>query len=162
MLDEKKRRNEIFELINNAIIFYNAFLDVSILHICVSSCIRNVSVQFSHSVVSDALWSHGPQHTRPLCPSPTPRVYPNSCPLSQGCHPTISSSVLFPSPPAYNLSQHHGLFKWVSSSHQVVKILEWVAYPFSSGSSWTKNWAGASCIACGFFTKWIISIWFFQ
>ena len=50
------------------------------------------------------------------CPSPTPRIYPNSCPLSQWYHPTISSSVLFPSPPAYNLSQHHGLFKWVSSS----------------------------------------------
>ena len=51
------------------------------------------SVQFSHSVVSDSLLPHGPQHTRPPCPSPTPRVYPNSCPLSQWCHPTISFSV---------------------------------------------------------------------
>ena len=81
-------------------------------------------VQFSHSVVYNSLQAHGPKHARPPCPSSTPRVYPNSCPLSQGCHPTSSSSVLFPSPPAYNLSQHHGLFKWVSSSHQVVKILE--------------------------------------
>ena len=52
------------------------------------------SVQFSRSVVSDSLWSHGLQHSRPSCPSPTPRVYSNSCPLCQWCHPTISSSVI--------------------------------------------------------------------
>ena len=52
------------------------------------------SVQFSRSVVSDFLWPHGLQHTRLLCPSPTPRVYSNSCPLSQWCHPMISSSVI--------------------------------------------------------------------
>ena len=52
------------------------------------------SVQFSHSVVSDSLRSHEPQHTRPPCPSPTPGVYPNPCPLSRWCHPTISSSVI--------------------------------------------------------------------
>ena len=49
------------------------------------------SVQFSHSVISNCLRTHGLQHTRPLCPSPSPRVYSNSCPLSQWCHPTISS-----------------------------------------------------------------------
>ena len=52
------------------------------------------SVQFSHSVVSNSLWSHEPQHVRPPCLSRTPRVYTNSCPLSQWCHPTISSSVV--------------------------------------------------------------------
>ena len=52
------------------------------------------SVQFSHSEVSDSLWPHEPQHARPPCPSPTPRVYPNLCPLSRWCHPTISSSVV--------------------------------------------------------------------
>ena len=52
------------------------------------------SVQFSHSVVSDSLWPHGPQHARPPCPSSTPGVDSNSCPLSQWCHPTISSSVI--------------------------------------------------------------------
>ena len=52
------------------------------------------SVQFSRSVVSDSLWPHEPQHARPPCPSPTPGVYPNSCPSSQWCHPTISSSVV--------------------------------------------------------------------
>ena len=52
------------------------------------------SVQFSHSVVSDSLQPHGLQHTRPPCPSPTPAVYSNSCPLSRWCHPTISFSVI--------------------------------------------------------------------
>ena len=50
--------------------------------------------QFSPSVVSDSLRPHEPQHARPPCPSPTPGVYPNSCPLSQWCHPAISSSVI--------------------------------------------------------------------
>ena len=66
---------------------------------------------------------HEPQHARPPCPSPTPRVHPDSYPLSPWCHPTISSSVI-PFCPALNLSQHQGLFQWVSSSHQVTKILE--------------------------------------
>ena len=52
------------------------------------------SVQFSCSVMSDSLWPHEPQHARPPCQSPTPGVYPNSCPLSQLCHLTISSSVI--------------------------------------------------------------------
>ena len=52
------------------------------------------SVQFSHSVVSNSLQPHGPQHARPSCPSPTPRVYSNSSPLSRWCHPTILSPVI--------------------------------------------------------------------
>ena len=52
------------------------------------------SVQFSHSVMSDSLQPRGLQHTRPPCPSPTPGVYSNSCPLSWWCHPIISSSVI--------------------------------------------------------------------
>ena len=56
------------------------------------------SVQFSCSVVSDSLWTHEPQHARPPCPSPTPGVHANPCPLSQWCHPAISASVVpFPS-----------------------------------------------------------------
>ena len=50
--------------------------------------------QFSRSVVSDPLRPHEPQHARPTCPSLTPAAYPNSCPLSQWCHLTISSSVV--------------------------------------------------------------------
>ena len=71
------------------------------------------SVQFSHLVVSDSLRPHEPQHARPPCPSPTPGVYPNSCPLSQWCHPTISSSVIpfsshpqsFPASGSFQMSQ---------------------------------------------------------
>ena len=73
----------------------------------------NISVQFSHSVVSDSLWPHGLQNVRPPCPSPTPRVHPNPCPLSRWCRPTISSSVLpfsscpqsFPAPASFPMSQ---------------------------------------------------------
>ena len=54
----------------------------------------NDSVQFSLSVLSNSLWSHVPQNARPPCPSPTPGVHPNLCPLSRWCHPTISSSVI--------------------------------------------------------------------
>ena len=52
------------------------------------------SVHFSSSVVSDSLRPHEPQHSRPPWPSPTPGVYPNSCPLSRWCHLTVSSSVV--------------------------------------------------------------------
>ena len=52
------------------------------------------SVQFNHSDVSNSLWPHESQHARPPCPSPTPRVYSNSRPSSQWCHPAISSSVV--------------------------------------------------------------------
>ena len=58
------------------------------------STMNNSSVQFSHSVMSDSLRSHGLQHARPSCPSPAPGVYSNSCPLSQWFHPTISPSVV--------------------------------------------------------------------
>ena len=70
------------------------------------------SVQFSCSVLSDSLRPHELQHARPLCPSPTPRVHPNSCPSSQWCHPTISSSVVpfscpqsFPASGSFPMSQ---------------------------------------------------------
>ena len=52
------------------------------------------SVQFSRSVVSDSLRPHESQHARPPCPSPTPRVYSDSCPSSRWCHPAVSSSVV--------------------------------------------------------------------
>ena len=80
------------------------------------------SVHFSLSVVSDSLWPHESQHARPPCLSPTPGVYPNSCPSSWWCHPAMSSSVIpFSSCPHF---QHQGLFQWVKSSHEVAKVLE--------------------------------------
>ena len=80
------------------------------------------SVQFSCSVVSNSLRPHGRQHARPPCPSPTPGVHPNSCPLSRWCHPTISSSVV----PFSSCLQSfpEGLLQGVCSSHQVAKVLE--------------------------------------
>ena len=88
------------------------------LDLCISWCVKFGSVQFSHSVqfssvaqscptlckpmnciMSNSLWPYESQNARPPCPSPTPRVYPNSCPSSQWCHPAILSSVLFLLPP---------------------------------------------------------------
>ena len=98
------------------------------------------SVQFSRSVVSDSLWPHGPQHARPPCPSPTPRVHSNPCPLSQWCHPAISSSVIpfssrpqsLPASESFPMSQ---LFTWGGQSIAVsalasvlpVNIQDWFA-----------------------------------
>ena len=80
---------------------------------CIGRRVLKHSVQFSHSVASDCLWPHGLQHARPPCPSSTPRIYSNSCPLSQWCHPTISSSVVpfssclqsFPASGSFPISQ---------------------------------------------------------
>ena len=79
------------------------------------------SLQFSRSVVSDSLWPHEPQHSRPPYPSPTPRVHPNPCPLSRWCHPTILSSVVpfsscpqsLPASESFPMSQ---LFTWGGQS----------------------------------------------
>ena len=60
----------------------------------VSPFVVGKSVQFSHSVMSDSFWPHGLQFARLRCSSSTPRAYSNSCPSSQWCHPTISSSVI--------------------------------------------------------------------
>ena len=90
------------------------------------------SVQFHWSVMSDPLRPYESQHTRPPCPSPIPGVYPHSCPLSQWCHPTISSSVIpfscpqsFPASWYFQMSQ---LFPsgsqniWVSTSTLVLPM----------------------------------------
>ena len=78
------------------------------------------SVQFSRSVMSDSLWPHESQHTRPPCPSPAPGVYPNSCASSQWCHPAISASVVpfscpksLPASESFPMSQ---LFAWGGQS----------------------------------------------
>ena len=74
-----------------------------------SDCQQMISLFSSVIQSCSTLQPHGQQHARPPCPSPTLGVYSNSCPLSWWCHPTISS----PSP-AFSLSQHQGLFQWVS------------------------------------------------
>ena len=81
------------------------------------------SLRFSRSVVSNSLQPHESQHARPPCPSPTPRVHPNSCASSWWCQPAISSSVApFSSCPQSLPSS--GSFQWVNSSHEVAKVLE--------------------------------------
>ena len=90
------------------------------------------STQFSCSVVSDILWPLELQHPRPPCPSPTPGDYSNSCPSSQWCHPTISSSVVpfsscpqsLPSSGSFPMSQ---LFTWADQSSGV------------SASTWVRS-----------------------
>ena len=79
------------------------------------------SAQFSRSVVSNCLWPHELQHTRPPCPSPTPWDHSNSCPSSRWCHPAISSSVIpfsfcpqsLPASASFPMSQ---LFTWGGQS----------------------------------------------
>ena len=80
-----------------------------------------ISVQFSHSVVSDSSRPHESQQARPLCPSPSPRVHSNLCPWSRWCHPAISSSVIpfsccpqsLPASESFPMSQ---LFAWGGQS----------------------------------------------
>ena len=80
---------------------------------------------FSHSVVSDSLWFHGLQHKRLPCPSLSPRVCSTHVHWVSG---TIQPShpLSPPSPPAFNLSQHQCLFKWVNSLHQVAKYWSFI------------------------------------
>ena len=89
------------------------------------------SFQFSHSVMHDSLQPHGLQHARPPCPSPTPRVYSNSCPLSQWYHPTTSSSVV-------HFSYHLQSFT-ASGSSQISQL-------FTSGSQSIEVSASASVL----------------
>ena len=89
------------------------------------------SVQFSRSVVSDSA-THESQHARLPCPSPTPRIYSNSCPSMVDMMPPMldgeaiqpSHPLTSPSSPAPNTSQHQGIFKWVNPSHEVAKVLK--------------------------------------
>ena len=105
----------------------------------------NSSVQFSHSVVSNSLRPHGLQHARPPCPSPTPGVYPNSCPLSRWCHPAISFSVIpfssfpqsFPASGSYPMSQ---LF---TSGDQSTGVSASTSVPPMNTQDWSPlEWTG--------------------
>ena len=97
--------------------FPKCFVLPSTLYPMIKGCL----LLLSRSVMSDSLWPHGLQHARLSCPSPSPRACSNSCPSSwwsiQSSHPLSSPSL------AFSLSQHQGLFQWVSSSHQGAKLL---------------------------------------
>ena len=85
---------------------------------------RFSSVHFSRSVMFNPLQPHGLQDARPLCSSPTPGVYPSSCPLSQWCHPTISSSVVHfsSSPQSFPASGSFPMSHLFASGAQSIRI----------------------------------------
>ena len=103
------------------------------------------SHQISRSVVSNSLQPHESQHTRPPCPSPTTRVYPNSCPSSQWCHPAISSSVVpfsscpqsLPASESFPMSQ---LFAWGGQSTRVSALASFL--PKKSQGWSPSEWTG--------------------
>ena len=103
------------------------------------------SVQLSHSVFSDALRPHGLQHARLPCPSPTPRVYSNSHPLSQWCSPTISSSVTpfsshlqsFPASGSFQMSQF-----FISSSQSIGASASTSVLPMNTQDWSPLGWTG--------------------
>ena len=107
-----------------------------------------ISVQLSISVMSDSLRPRGLHHARPPRPSPTPRVYSNLCPLSQWCHPTISSSVIpfssclqyFPVSGLFQMSQFftsggQGIRVSASTSVLPMKTHEWSPLEWTGGIS---------------------------
>ena len=104
------------------------------------------SVQFSCSVVSKSLQPHGLQHIRLPCPSPTPRVYSNSCPLSQWCHPIISvvpfSSRLqsFPASGSFPVSQF-----FASGSQNIGVSASVSVLPMNIQDWFPWGWNGWSC-----------------
>ena len=102
------------------------------------------SVQFSRSVVSDSSRPHESQHTRPPCPSPTPGVHQDSRPLSQWCHPAISSSVVpfsscpqcLPTSESFPMNQ---LFAWGSQSTGVSALASFLP---KKSQGWSSEWTG--------------------
>ena len=106
---------------------------------------RFSSVQFSRSVMSDSLWPHESQHTRPPCPSPTPGVHPNSCALSRWCHPAISSSFIpfsscpqsLPASKSFPMNQ---LFAWGGQSTGVSALRSFLP---KKSQGWSRSeWTG--------------------
>ena len=91
---------QIFSSINSFLLIKELEIE-NVLHfltkgkvLCISALFTDIQLSSVQSVVSDSLQPHEPQHTRPPCPSPTPKVHQNPYPLSRWCHPTISSSVV--------------------------------------------------------------------
>ena len=103
------------------------------------------SVQFSHSVVSNSLQPHGLQHARPPCSSPTPGVHPNSCPLSQWCHPPSHSSVVpfssclqsFPASGSFSVSQFFS-----SGGHSIGVSALASVLPMNTQDCFPLGWTG--------------------
>ena len=103
---------QVFFRLYSIIGYYKGMLNIILLLDIIQMLHQFSSVQFSCSVMSNSLQPHESQHAMPPCPSPTPRVHSDSCPLNQWCHATISSSIPS-SPSALSLFHHQGLFQWV-------------------------------------------------
>ena len=129
-----------------------------------SYTVSSNSVQFCRSVVSKSLWLHELQHARPPCPSPTPRVYPNSCPLSQWCRPTVSSFVIpfsshlqsFPASGSFQMSQFFasgGQSIAVSASTSVLPMntQDWSPLGWTG---WTRSLGSWNLALCPLSSEW--------
>ena len=101
-----------------------------------SVCFLYPLLLFSRSVMSNSSHPRGLQHARLPSPSPSPGVCSNSCPLSQWCHPTISSTVI-PFSSCLQSFPASGFFHWVSSFHQVAKV-----WSFSFSISPSNEYSG--------------------
>ena len=103
------------------------------------------SVQLSRSVMSDSLYTYELQDARPPCPSPTPRVYPNSCPLSQWCHPTISASIIpfSSSPQSFPASGSFPMSQFFASGGQSIGVSASASVlPMNIQDWFPLGWAG--------------------
>ena len=103
------------------------------------------SVQFSHSVMSDSLWPHEPQHDRPPWPSPTSGVHPNPCPSSRWYHPTISSSVIpFSScPQSFPASGSFPMSQFFASGSQSIGVSASISVLPMNTQDWSPlGWTG--------------------
>ena len=161
--------------------FFENYYYLKVYFIHIERSLRFLLLLFSCQAVSYSSQPHGLQHTRLPCPSLSPRVCSNSCPLSQRCHPTISSFAAlfsfclqsFSASRSFPMSwlftsggQTIGISvsasvlpvnfqDWAGSSVYGIlqaKIWEWVAIPSSRGSSRPRDWTWISCIAGRFFT----------
>ena len=122
---------------------FNFTLHTSIMNTCL---VQFSSVHFSRSVLFNSLWPHELQHARPPCATPTSGAYPNSCPLSRWCQPTISSSVVpfsscaqsFPASGSFQMSQ---LFAWGGQSIRVSasSVLS------TNSQGWSLELVGSPC-----------------
>ena len=95
--------------------------------------------------MSNSLQPHEPQHTRPPCPSPTPGGYPNSCPLSRWCHPTISSSVVpFSScPQSFPASRSFQMSQFLASGGQSIGVSASTSVLPMNTQDWSPSeWTG--------------------
>ena len=148
--------NFTFKLTSNIMIF---IIFISTLYLYFYPTVRSVqfsSVQFSLKVILDSLWPHESQHARPPCPSPTPRVYPNSCPSNRWCHLTISSSVIpfsscpqsLPASGSFLMSQ---LFAWSSQSIGVSALAS--VLPMNTQDWSALGWTGWNSLQSNIYSQ---------